>query len=50
MDREQEGPPKELFEVMKYLVNYKASGLRLREGVLDGKRIQYFKGKEFTHR
>lgn len=42
---QEQGPPKELVEVAKYLANFKQSGLRLREAVLDGKRIHYFKGK-----
>ncbi|KAJ1926812.1 Translocation protein S62 [Tieghemiomyces parasiticus] len=37
--------PKELLNVAKYLRDPAQSGLRLREGVVNGRRVEYFKGK-----
>ncbi|KAJ2777777.1 Translocation protein S62 [Coemansia javaensis] len=39
------GPSKELLAFAGYLYNPAKSGLRAREGVLNGRRVQYFKGK-----
>ncbi|KAJ1736010.1 Translocation protein S62 [Coemansia biformis] len=39
------GPSKELVSFASYLYNPSKSGLRAREGVLNGRRVQYFKGK-----
>ncbi|RKP13833.1 translocation protein sec62 [Piptocephalis cylindrospora] len=38
-------PPKELVSVANFLRNSGTSGLRARSGVLDGKRVDFFKGK-----
>ncbi|KAJ2717302.1 Translocation protein S62 [Coemansia spiralis] len=38
-------PPKELVSFASYLYSPSKSGLRAREGVLNGRRVQYFKGK-----
>ncbi|KAJ2789639.1 Translocation protein S62 [Coemansia guatemalensis] len=38
-------PPKELLGFASYLHSPSKSGLRAREGVLNGRRVQYFKGK-----
>ncbi|KAJ2844028.1 Translocation protein S62 [Coemansia brasiliensis] len=38
-------PSKELMSFAAYLHNPSKSGLRAREGVLNGRRVQYFKGK-----
>ncbi|KAI9228330.1 MAG: translocation protein sec62 [Piptocephalis tieghemiana] len=38
-------PPKELVAVANFLRNPGTSGLRARSGVLDGKRVDFFKGK-----
>ncbi|KAJ2775987.1 Translocation protein S62 [Coemansia nantahalensis] len=38
-------PSKELVSFATYLYNPSKSGLRAREGVLNGRRVQYFKGK-----
>ncbi|KAJ2452320.1 Translocation protein S62 [Coemansia sp. RSA 2336] len=38
-------PSKELMGFAAYLHNPSKSGLRAREGVLNGRRVQYFKGK-----
>ncbi|KAJ1677587.1 Translocation protein S62 [Spiromyces aspiralis] len=37
--------PKEVMTITKYLYNASKSGLHIREGVLNGRRVQYFKGK-----
>jgi translocation protein SEC62 len=37
--------PKELLNVVTYLRNSKESGLRPREGIINGKRVDFFKGK-----
>ncbi|ORY07816.1 translocation protein, partial [Basidiobolus meristosporus CBS 931.73] len=37
--------PKEHFKVAEYLLNTKNSGLKPREGVVNGRRVNYFKGK-----
>ncbi|KAJ1879054.1 Translocation protein S62 [Coemansia sp. RSA 1722] len=42
---EMESPSKELMNFASYLHNPTKSGLRAREGVLNGRRIQFFKGK-----
>ncbi|KAI7825792.1 translocation protein Sec62-domain-containing protein [Kickxella alabastrina] len=40
-----ESPSKELMSFAGYLYNPSKSGLRAREGVLNGRRVQFFKGK-----
>ncbi|KAJ1806883.1 Translocation protein S62 [Coemansia sp. RSA 2598] len=40
-----ESPSKELMTFASYLHNPTKSGLRAREGVLNGRRVQFFKGK-----
>ncbi|KAJ2387694.1 Translocation protein S62 [Coemansia sp. RSA 2603] len=40
-----EGPSKELVSFAGYLYSPDKSGLRAREGVLNGRRVQFFKGK-----
>ncbi|KAJ2724961.1 Translocation protein S62 [Coemansia sp. Benny D115] len=40
-----DSPSKELMSFASYLHNPTKSGLRAREGVLNGRRVQYFKGK-----
>lgn len=40
-----EQPSKEVLSFAGYLYNPNKSGLRVREGVLNGKRVQFFKGK-----
>ncbi|KAJ2849971.1 Translocation protein S62 [Coemansia erecta] len=40
-----ESPSKELMNFASYLHNPSKSGLRAREGVLNGRRVQFFKGK-----
>ncbi|KAJ1933955.1 Translocation protein S62, partial [Linderina macrospora] len=40
-----EGPSKEVMSFASYLHSPGSSGLRAREGVLNGRRVQFFKGK-----
>ncbi|KAJ1956552.1 Translocation protein S62 [Dispira parvispora] len=40
-----DGAPKEILNVAKYLRSSQKSGLRVREGILNGRRVEYFKGK-----
>ncbi|KAJ2156837.1 Translocation protein S62 [Coemansia sp. RSA 552] len=44
-DASAASPSKELLSFAGYLHNPSKSGLRAREGVLNGRRVQYFKGK-----
>ncbi|KAJ1983998.1 Translocation protein S62 [Dimargaris cristalligena] len=37
--------PKDIRNVAKYLSDVSQSGLRAREGILNGRRVEYFKGK-----
>ncbi|KAJ1918839.1 Translocation protein S62 [Mycoemilia scoparia] len=37
--------PKEVMNIAKFLRNSSKSGLHLRDGVLNGRRVEYFKGK-----
>ncbi|KAJ1984813.1 Translocation protein S62 [Dimargaris verticillata] len=37
--------PKQTLNVVKYLRDPAKSGLRVREGILNGRRVEYFKGK-----
>ncbi|KAJ2665684.1 Translocation protein S62 [Coemansia sp. RSA 1200] len=44
-DAAVQSPSKELLEFADYLYKPAKSGLRAREGVLNGRRVQFFKGK-----
>lgn len=36
-------------EIAKFLLNRKKSGIHIHEGVCEGKRVKYFKGKKDYH-
>lgn len=45
MSSTNEAPPKEVIELANFLLDTKKSGLRARQGKLNGQRVIYFKGK-----
>ncbi|KAI0216665.1 Translocation protein S62 [Massospora cicadina] len=45
MSSAKDAPPKEVIELANFLLDAKKSGLRARQGKLNGQRVIYFKGK-----